>query len=799
MNFKTLLTFLFILVSGSLFASSNNVIYTIDISTLSYDETVAVLALQGLANREQPQIMIEPKNKGGFNGLGYKAADVNVQRDGLVAIASEVTNKYDALEDVWKEFYTQKFGYTFQRVTFTELFSLFSTSFDGVVLYDVSDVNKYIPLATTIAGVKNAIPVTTSLLNKYPFLQIDTVENLIAHNFSTRLDAHRWLIENYLTQTNKDFAYSFWEAENNYFTIDFAVKQKLFSFNLSFTSSNIHANRDKIFSYDDNEAALLDQIFSYLNPGSIILGWGISDEYILQARCGSGGHALICTNASPNLSFHSSVPVTETSFKQKRQLTADDVTLEDKIYITFSMNEGDTYKSIGNLMNDGAWLHQKRGLIPFNWPINPKILQIAPALAKYYYESASDSDYFYMPTSGIGYFDAAYSTTDQRAVYAQKGKNAAEYADLHYADIWYNNFDGKEQWVKDMGMLGYTSWTSKQRVEYTKVIPIIESDLYYDLYSPPTKRKPSGMAQYIQEVTKNVSGRPWLVHVYACDPAFAAEVMANLDPTRFKAVCMDEFFQLANKAKSKLIGRYISENTTLKDEIIAETDDEKFDEEFNTVSYAWENKFCNYSIDNGELTIEPLGDNYYTLLVKSNIKFNLNKYPIIAAKINQFPTNNVKWLIKMYDGSTDTKLNGEDEYKLNSNDNIYWWDITKISSWTGIKTSNFQLVLEGTSNEELQNNIMKYDWVRAYESYEQLVSDISSSGVTQLATPTYLLNKKNFNIYVEGADITKSLKLYSITGILQRESNSNSISYSGLSSGIYLLNINNSVTLKINL
>ena len=55
-------------------------------------------------------------------------------------------------------------------------------------------------------------------------------------------------------------------------------------------------------------------------------------------------------------------------------------------------------------MMDGAWLHEKRGQIAFNWPTNPKILHMLPGLAQYYYNSMIDNDYFTVPTSGIGYF-----------------------------------------------------------------------------------------------------------------------------------------------------------------------------------------------------------------------------------------------------------------------------------------------------------------------------------------------------------------------------------------------------------
>lgn len=110
-----LLTFL--LVHMSVFAGTSR-IYTVDISILNEEETAAILSLQGLANREKPQILVLPKDKGGFSGGGYKFQDTNMQRDGLAALSQETLDKYASLEDVWEEYYTQTYDYTFESIGF---------------------------------------------------------------------------------------------------------------------------------------------------------------------------------------------------------------------------------------------------------------------------------------------------------------------------------------------------------------------------------------------------------------------------------------------------------------------------------------------------------------------------------------------------------------------------------------------------------------------------------------------------------------------------------------------------------
>lgn len=700
-------------------------IYTIDISTLDSEETAAVLALQGLANREAPQIMIEPKSKGGFQEGGYQVQNVNMQIGGLVALSPETLKKYPNLEDVWKDYYGNTYQYSFEEVGFQTLFQLFSSVYKGSVKYTGIPNNAGVAVAVTCCGQLDAIPVTASLLSKHAFLKdLPILKDLTTLGFKNKKDAHRWAIDEYLAKTSKDCAYSFWNAERNFYTIDYVVAKKLFAFDLSFANEKIHTDGGGTnYPYDNVEAGLLDEIFSYLNPGSIILGWGQPNEYILQARCGEKGHALICSNVSPNMSFHAAIPFMTTGLKQKRQLNDSDVKLENKIYITFSINEGDTYKSVGNLMNDGAWLHEKRGEIPFNWPVNPKILQIFPGLAEYYYDTMTTDDYFYSSTSGIGYFDSSFSTDEARTVYAEKNKAAFEYADIHYMDLWWNGFAGNDKWIASMGVKGYTTWTGEEKVVYTATVPRIESEIYYVLYEP-TKIKASYLAQYIQEQTKNVNDRPWFVHVYASDPTNAAEVMRNLSPERFQAVCMDEFFALAMKAESTTKNKSISKNQTLIDQLTTEASNGPFDDEFS-YSFNWIGLFANFLIENGEMIIMPTGESYYCTVSKSDLRFDIDRYPYLAVKVNQFPPNDLKWLLKMFDGDKDAVLSGEDKYLIEGYPGVYVWNIKECSGWAGVKSTNAQFVMEGPTSESLSGIQMKYDWVRSYDTIEHLMEDLA--------------------------------------------------------------------------
>lgn len=794
------LAFLLIQLPGS---AHTNKVYTVDISILNEEETAAILSLQGLVNREKPQILVLPKDKGGFGGRGYKFQDTNMQRDGLAALSQETLDKYASLEDVWEEYYSQEYRYTFEPINFEEAFSTFASFYRGSVKYGGIHAAAGIAIATTICGVSDAIPVTQGLIDKYSVLKaLPVITDLTSFHFKNRKEAHRWAIDEYLDRTSKDYAYSYWQHERNFYTIDYAVAHKLFSFLLSFASEK----NPQGGVYDKEEADMLDEIFAHLNPGSIILGWGESEEYIIQARCGEGGHALICTNVSPNLSFHAAVPADITQLKQKRQLNEEQVNVENKIYISFSINEGDTYKSVGNLMMDGAWLHEKRGQIAFNWPTNPKILQMLPGLAQYYYNSMTENDYFTVPTSGIGYFDATYSTEEARALYAAKSKEAAAYADQHYIDVWWNGFQGNDKWIQSMGMKGYTSWTDKQQVWYFSAIPRIESELYYDLYYPPTQRKASNMATYIKTQTESITDRPWFVHVYACDPTFAAEVMRNLPADRFQAVCMDEFFALAIKAKSKVQGRKIMKNTELMQQLIDDVDNSSFIEEFSTPS-PWTVHDATYEIKDGEMTITASGTNYFSLLYREGNRFKVDKYPLLAAKINEFPAkeNNIAWLIKLNDGSGDVVLKGEPEYQLKNRPDVYVWDMKALSNWSGTKEANLQFVLEAINGDasDLNGVRMKYDWIKTYENMDALLSELNNqTGLSNVKTGQnfkYVISQGVLKI-IESPETIHNLILYDAWGrMIDSSAGQDHIDINHFIQGIYILRINHLYTIKISI
>ena len=190
-------------------------------------------------------------------------------------------------------------------------------------------------------------------------------------------------------------------------------------------------------------------------------------------------------------------------------------------------------------------------------------------------------------------------------------------------------------------------------------------------------------------------------------------------------------------------------------------------------------------------------------------RFKINKYPILAAKINQFPSsdnNNISWLIKLNDGNGDIVLNGKPEYQLKNYPNVYAWDIKALSNWDGTKETNLQFVIESTNGEanDLKDIQMKYDWIKTYESMNALLSDLDNQTgiINNQASDSdikYTISQGILKV-TKYSNIIENLAIYDTRGSKMKQSTKqNDIDINGLIHGIYILKINNLHSIKISI
>jgi hypothetical protein len=138
------------------------------------------------------------------------------------------------------------------------------------------------------------------------------------------------------------------------------------------------------------------------SPYPTILGWHTArdDELAFMLLLSASNLRLVPSHLAGNFSFHNRLPGPP-RFRQFHTPPAS-VTLEPKTYLTFTLSDGDQLV----LMNTGElgnWRRDERGRIPFNWEIQPLLVELAPALLEQFYETRQETDYLVAGPSGAGY------------------------------------------------------------------------------------------------------------------------------------------------------------------------------------------------------------------------------------------------------------------------------------------------------------------------------------------------------------------------------------------------------------
>ena len=391
-------------------------VWLVDLRGCTLEEKVAVFVAQGIANRSGPRVFVRLGDECRWMqmfdpvkpqvGAAWDAEDAQRRR------AGGVTN----IEDAWVAWLTKKGVCRFVPVSLESLIARLGAEVKGAVLYET--LKEDLAPVATLAGLEDALPVTAALAGRWKSagVSLPTVFDYtqVRKGFGVkqdkRLAGHQWLIDNVLPRCRKDGAVSRvrlygLDAHDTIVDIDQAAQSRWAVYELDHAALT-NRTHGTTLKADPPDTALLDKILSHLEPFSAVYGWGNpgEDSFIRSLN----RHALVgeCSGV-PNNSFFAALhkspyyKAKPFEFKQKRpHRRAADVTVEDKIYVAFMVNEGDSIKCMNAFQGFGAWLQDERGKIPINWGIEPNLCVSHPALMAYYYETATTNDYFFAPASG---------------------------------------------------------------------------------------------------------------------------------------------------------------------------------------------------------------------------------------------------------------------------------------------------------------------------------------------------------------------------------------------------------------
>ncbi|MEK7707875.1 MAG: GxGYxYP domain-containing protein, partial [Verrucomicrobiota bacterium] len=406
----------------------------------SYDEAMAVACLQGIINRQTPEVYI----------LSRKNTRPQFWLDVL------------AKEGRWLE------GRERNSLTnLAVLVKLAGKRLKGAVIWDPA-VPASVNVATTIAGVQDGVVLSPEFADRYlgqwrlPVLK--DLRGLFtgAETGSKKNDAYRWAIREYLakgrcsshllclfedsfsTRARGDIGYVL--------TRDWAVKNRAFVFDLSpWGDEKPLDDPDQRLGLDlESYKLMLAETLRHSAGKQMteVTGFFAFSKYanmpdhksthepvptewetvwlISPYNCYQNTISSDCFNQS----LHSQAP--RQPLQQHR--AAKKVPLENKTYICILMADYDSATPLYEFLPN-HWHNADRGKIPLAWGINPNLLETYPDLIAYFYSTASAADTFTADASAAGYMNPNRVRKEYLPLFVKHNQRFFREADMDIAPM----------------------------------------------------------------------------------------------------------------------------------------------------------------------------------------------------------------------------------------------------------------------------------------------------------------------------------------------------------------------------
>ena len=389
------------------------------------------------------------------------------------------------------------------------------------------------------------------------------VKHDLRGKFESSVTAYEWALENLMPRCNRHLAHAVNGTVEGvkagcgpFPGFDWPVMRKGFVFNLACPPDESESYGGSKVGGDPQQAAMYVKIMQALEPIAEITGYGEPEGYWCNLISEHGHYSF---HFGDNWSFHSKVPTGKTSYKQKIGFTPQNVApQQDKYYVCFMTSEGDTMKGpIPFFYN--SWFEKERGKVPMNWGINPLMAEQFGAMLDYFYQTATDQDYFFVGCSGAGYVypDRMPNLAD----FARHTRRACELAGTPCIDLWgAHKPEVLRQYVDIARPLGMSVNASPARLEMSVGnTPVAYHGLAYWQLSAPVEghyttafeddAKRAKAVRWLVERIEDIADRhypPFIILVYADLHNYAhhcrlhREVARALDPSRFVPARLDE-------------------------------------------------------------------------------------------------------------------------------------------------------------------------------------------------------------------------------------------------------------------
>lgn len=374
------------------FALPAGVLYGLDMraAALSPSEKAIYSSLQGLVNKNKPRIILFDQVREG----NYKWPNK------LGLTVKESTDKWSLLRKYQNEV-------------------------SGIILYDRAKSNHYLNLATTIGGLKNALPVATSdwdtlKANGFNFQVLEDISNL---TYTTAPEIYQYLYENYWGQCTKRLLVSLNPRLSGYIR----------DIGIASGSALVWLDPRK-----EEEEVVLRKFLADMKAGeSIMIGWWAEE------RSGIGIGTQYGISTIPADYYENTTVYAGMSNIIQLPAVPKKPKLENKVYLAIFLSDGDNVQYCQHAMSM-LWDNENRGVVPINWTVSPGLVDMGPGLLNYYYATATQNDFFASGPSGLGYaliYDAhneKWNVTDPALMdaYTRFTQQYLEKSGLRIITIW---------------------------------------------------------------------------------------------------------------------------------------------------------------------------------------------------------------------------------------------------------------------------------------------------------------------------------------------------------------------------
>ena len=406
-----------------------------DRTARTYDETMAVACMQGLANRDGAKIYIvcqddEYHRNGRPSSVGRACGAPIIRPKAAPWFWLDVLTK----EGRWLQGVPQV-----MLGSLEELFEVTKDYIKGIAIWDPAAPST-VNVATTVAGVEELLVLSPELYESFG----KNTGLPVVWDFrgmfdgsvsgSVKVDAYRWALENYLKPGlcsstiigNINDAWRIREEGRTTFVLerDRYICEKAFCFELSpwdyFPSADepdqpLGIEKKlmlEIFEtvYKNAGGRHMTEFCGFFNGAKLFRGQpdGVLTEWE-QVHLMSPYNIYQNTvmNDVYNQSFHKWAPFAP--LKQGRPKAKKK--LENKVYFCMQVCDMDSATPVYDTMI-ALWHDPARGELPLAWGINPNFCGVFPDLMKYFYDTRTENDYIVADSSGAGYFNASRIPTE---------------------------------------------------------------------------------------------------------------------------------------------------------------------------------------------------------------------------------------------------------------------------------------------------------------------------------------------------------------------------------------------------